>query len=136
MGTYPLLLPHPWEAEARLEGSSVWRSVVTPPRKAHAGPHPSPGCHMGKEGRTVRCPRVPHPRALLLTVPPFGSVPCELPRLLHETTASFPRSEFCCHPAKRQLTRFVVARKIVHFRAVSSSWEEKPVFFPLNSVHR
>lgn len=47
-GTCPLLLPHPWEAEARLEGSRVWRSAVTPPRKAHAGPHPSPGCHMGK----------------------------------------------------------------------------------------
>lgn len=75
------------------------------------------------------------PQALLLTVPPFGSVPCKLPSLLHETTASFPRSAFCCHPAKRQLARSVVARKIVHFRAVRSPWEEKPVFLPLNTVH-
>lgn len=75
MGTRSPLLNHPWEVEARLEGSRVWRSVVNPPRRAPVGPHPPPAVTWENNAEQYAAPGCRTPGPYLLTVAPLGCGP-------------------------------------------------------------
>lgn len=91
-------------------------------RRAEPARGPSPPCPAVSAGR-VNFPRPPGTKkhAFAAALGCFFLFPSGRSGHLRVTTASFPRSHFCCHQARRQLAPLQVAHKVGRFGSGGST---------------